>query len=294
MKCPKCGSLIGGTKLNGKYRYYRCRGSVPTITRDKICNAGYIKADELEEAIWNKIIDMLSNPLTILKTLTDEKHQDPNDVVILLNDQIEKLRKKLKSYPSKEKNLYNLLSNEAVTKDYVLDTVTKLKQERLIDEQQLQDLLNSRNEATQSNRLRLKLSQVSFNKLSELIYDLEWKGFDPIIDPDDEEAPCLEVDDLKKLLERKRNFLESIRLAVVADPQNYQFNITLDGKIISTKDNDELISFNDELKNFEKQHPDISVKDLLDENKPIPEHTLFAEKVNQLKQNLVTIEQTSG
>ncbi len=26
MKCSKCGSPIGGTTLNGKYRYYQCRG----------------------------------------------------------------------------------------------------------------------------------------------------------------------------------------------------------------------------------------------------------------------------
>ena len=71
-------------------------------------------------------------------------------------------------------------------------------------------------------------------------------------------------------------------------------NFTLDGTIISTTYTDELSSFEDELEDFEERHPDISIKDLLDTNKLLQENTPFAEKVNKLKQNLVTIEQTSG
>ena len=88
--------------------------------------------------------------------------------------------------------------------------------------------------------------------------------------------------------------MESINLKVIADPKGYHFNFTLDGTIISTKDTDELSSFEDELEEFEKQHPDISLEDLLDPNKQIPGNTLFAQKANKLKQDLVTIEQTSG
>jgi len=70
------------------------------------------------------------------------------------------------------------------------------------------------------------------------------------------------------------------------------FTFTLDGTIISTKYTDELSSFEDDLEEFEQRHPDISIKDLLDNNKLLPENTPFAKKVNQLKQDLVTIEQT--
>jgi len=40
VKCSKCGSPVTGTTLNGKYRYYKCRGAAPTSTRGKICDAG--------------------------------------------------------------------------------------------------------------------------------------------------------------------------------------------------------------------------------------------------------------
>lgn len=106
--------------------------------------------------------------------------------------------------------------------------------------------------------------------------------------------PYATQDDLAEQLSRKRNLFNSIRLKVLADPKGYEFNFTLDGAIISTRYADELSSFEDELKDFEERHPDISLKDLLDTNKLIQENTPFAEKVNKLKQDLVTIEQTSA
>jgi site-specific DNA recombinase len=128
MKCSKCGSPLCGTTLNGKYRYYKCRGSTTTATRGKICDASYIKAHDLEIDIWNKVIEMVSSPLTLLSHLTDvdtvgRKQLKQGDPLQVLEKQISQLRRKLKAYPAKEKRLYSLLTHEAVTKDLVLDEV---------------------------------------------------------------------------------------------------------------------------------------------------------------------------
>jgi site-specific DNA recombinase len=63
MKCSKCGSPIGGTSSNSN-RYYQCRGARPTATRGKICDAGFIKANDLESSVWDKILEMSSKNLT--------------------------------------------------------------------------------------------------------------------------------------------------------------------------------------------------------------------------------------
>ena len=73
---------------------------------------------------------MMTSPQTVLKTLTDKSQQQPDNIISLLNKQIDQLRKKLKTYSSKEKNLYDLMGHEAVTGDYVLESVEKLRQER--------------------------------------------------------------------------------------------------------------------------------------------------------------------
>jgi site-specific DNA recombinase len=287
VKCSKCGSPVIGTTLNGKYRYYHCRGAYPTATRGKICDAGYIRADNLENSIWHKLIEMLSSPLTLLRTLLDRDRQQPDKIVQALNKQINDLRKKIKAYPRKEKTLFELLPYENVTKDYVLDVVNKLKQERLDDERQLQLLLETRKEATSADHLTFRLSEASGRKFQQLVHDYDWNRTLYPFPPDG-----IPEDDVHEALLRKRSLFEAINLKVLADPTSFQFNFTLDGTIVSTTDASELASFEDQLEEFEKLHPDISVKDLLDKTKLLPETTPFAKNVNQLKQNLATIERT--
>lgn len=283
----KCGSPIIGTTLNGKYRYYKCRGATPTATRGKICDAGYIKADELESSVWEKVLDMLSNPLTLLRTLINDNEGQSQRIIQSLNKDIDKLRKNLNTYPRKEQSLYELLASEAVTKDYVLEAVNKLKQQRLNDVRQLKLLLLSRKEATQATHLSLNLTQASGMKFRDLVFQYDWKS---MLYPYRHDTQ----DDIAEQFARKRNLFESINLKILADPQGYEFNLTLDGTIVSTRSSDELSSFEDDLEDFEERHPDILIKDLLDSDKPLQEDTRFARKVNQLKQNLVTIERTSA
>ena len=287
MKCPKCGSPIIGTTLNGKYRYYKCRGATPTATRGKICDAGYIRADELEDSVWRKVLDMLSSPLTLLRTLINENKDHSHEIIQSLNKNIAKLRKNLNTYPRKEKALYDLLTSDAVTKDYVLDAVNKVKKQRLNDERQLKLLLLSRKEATRSNHLKLTLTQASAKRFMQLVHEYDWQSmlYPYPHDFEDNEA---------EQFARKRKLFESIKLNVLADPKGYEFTFTLDGTIISTTYSDELSSFEDDLEDFEQRHPDISIKDVLDTNKTFQENTPFAEKVNKLKQDLVTIERTSA
>ena len=280
VKCNKCGSPICGTTLNSKYRYYQCIGARPTTTRGKICDARYIKANDLENSVWNKVIQMLLSPLTLLSLLTDAGHADrkqpqQGNPLRLMDKQIQQLRRKLKTYPAKERKLYDLLPHEAVTKDYVLDAVNKLKQERLNDERQLKQLLATRKEATTADSFNFKLSEISEALRSKALQSQQASP-DPTAD-----------------LQTKRSLLEKLRLEIVANPQSYEFSFKLGAQIISTADADDEAFFNQALKEFEQQHPDTSIEDLLDINKQLPEDTPFAKIINQEKQNLVTIEQTS-
>jgi len=228
---------------------------------------------------------MLSNPLTLLKTLINDKEGQSQRIIQSLNKDIDKLRKNLNTYPRKEQSLYELLGSEAVTKDYVLDAVNKLKQQRLNDERQLKLLLGSRKEATQATRLSVNLTQASGRKFRDLVFQYDWKS---TLYP----QPHDTQDDIAEQFARKRNLFESIKLRILAEPQGYEFSFTLDGTIVSTTSSAELSSFEDNLEDFEERHRGLVIRDLLDNDKVLEEDTPFARKVNQLKQNLVTIERT--
>jgi hypothetical protein len=52
--------------------------------------------------------------------------------------------------------------------------------------------------------------------------------------------------------------------------------------------------FEDELKAFERQYTEVSVKGLLDNQTQLPGDIPFVQNVNQLKQNLLTTARTWG
>jgi site-specific DNA recombinase len=202
VKCPKCGSPIVGTILGKKYRYYRCRGTVPTTTRDVICHSGYIKADDIESFVWDKITnrytDSLSTYITLKKMTDYLSGNDPN----VLNNQISQLKSKLKSYKQKEKNLYELLSNDSVTKDFVLEAITKLKSNKIEDENQLKSLMN--------------LSNKSMYEFTGA-----FKGTNYINDLKDKISNATD-------LSQKREILEFLEAKITAIPNDYKFTCFLD------------------------------------------------------------------
>ncbi len=146
------------------------------------------------------------------------------------------------------------------------------KEDRLNDEHRLQELLASRKQATQADRITLKLTEASENLRSNLA--TESQTYD---------------------LKMKRTLFEALHLEVLADPKTYKFNFKLGVDIISTSDTDQEADFNQLIKVFEQQHPETSVEDLLDFNKNLPEDTPFGRVVNNLKnlkRNLVTTART--
>ena len=269
MKCSQCGSTIGGTTLNGKYKYYQCRGARPTATRGKICYAGYIKADEVEGFVWERLVKLLSSPLTLLSMFTNMNYDSRRSIVPILDRQIKQLRNKLKTYPTKEKNLYELLSHESVTKDYVLDAVNKLKQSQQEDERQLKQLLESRKQSAPAQQITVKLTEFSDairNRFSDNIS-----------------------------LEEKRTMLEALQVKILAYPGNYRFTCFIDAELTSDYDEELESAFSQKVKELEQQHPELNFGDLIDHSKQIPQDTAIGRVSNQTKKkNLVTIERTSA
>lgn len=284
LKCAKCGMPVGGTTLNGKYRYYQCRGARPTATRTRICDAGYIKAPQLDKAIWFRLHAMLSSPLGQLSLGMNAPKA--NDVVPMLDKQIAQLRKKLKAHPAKERSLYDLLSHEAVTKEYVLDAVAKLKQDQSSGERQLASLLASRKDASKAQRTTLKLSERSEELRTH------------ILNPNN---PAMYTG-----LQENRAFFEQLNLHVVADPNNFQLKFQLGANILVSVDPtdatamkksigaNKTLDVHEALREFEERHPATFADAICDVDTCLPEDTDFGKAVNQMKRDLVTIERTSG
>ncbi len=267
MKCPKCGSPVSGTTLNGKYRYYKCRGSVPTPTRGAICDAKYIKADEVESFVWQRFVILLSDPLTVLTILSNLNYDSRRDITPMLNKQIKQIRNKLKTYAVKEKNLYDLLIHDSVTKDYVLEAVNKLRQNQKEDERQLNLFLETNKRAETTRIVAPKLTEIS----DSVKHNSENYTF-----------------------EQKRELLQNFQAGITALPGSYQFSCFIDAEINNCTETDKA-HFTELIKDFESKHPDLTAIDVIDKAVALPDDTVFGKTVNIVNgKNLVTIERTSA
>ena len=185
----------------------------------------------------------------------------------MLDRQIKQLRNKLKTYPTKEKNLYDLLSHESVTKDYILETVNKLRQSQQEDERQLKQLLEFRKKSAQTQQITVKLTEFS---------DAIRNSFPDNI-----------------LLEEKRAMLEALQVEILAWPGKYRFTCFIDAELTSDYDEELESAFSEKVKKeLEGKHPEINFGDLIDHSKQLPEDTFIGRTANQIKKNLVTTGRT--
>lgn len=155
--CGYCGSPLVGSFMNHRYRYYHCRGTYPTATRQKVCNARYIRADYLEDVTWNSIKKVLSEPEIVLAGISEQLEPERAVSGTSLEEEIQKLKRRLKSYDPQEKRLIQMLRYEEVTQDILLDEINRLKKERESDKQQLENYIFTKERIANLEKAELKL-----------------------------------------------------------------------------------------------------------------------------------------
>ncbi len=143
--CGYCGSPLVGACLSKRYRYYKCRGTYPTASRNKICDAKYIKADWLENVVWDKIKSVISNPEVLLAEVRKQTEGEQSQVSTgNIDQEIRSLTRKIKGYAGQERRLMNVLRLEVATPDIVLDELNQMKKEREEDEKRLNSLIQTK------------------------------------------------------------------------------------------------------------------------------------------------------
>jgi len=143
--CGYCGSPLVGACLKKRYRYYKCRGTYPTASRNKICDVKYIKADWLENVVWEKVKSILSNPEVLLAEVRKQTEAEKAQVSTgNIEQEMRLLTRKIKGYAGQERLLMSALRLEVATPDIVLDEINQMKKEREADEKRLDSLIQTK------------------------------------------------------------------------------------------------------------------------------------------------------
>ena len=158
--CGYCGSPLVGSCLRGDYRYYHCRGSYYTASREKLCNARYIKADWLESVVWEKVKSVLSNPEILLAGIQKQTEAEQTQISDgTIDDEIKTLNRKLKQYAGQERRLMQAFKL-GFTPDMVLDEINHTKKEKEADQERLRALVQTKENIEKMGDYETKLKEL--------------------------------------------------------------------------------------------------------------------------------------
>ncbi len=235
---------------------------MPTRTRAAICNAKYIRADEVETYVWDRFANLVSSPLTVLSTFTDLGYDSSRraNMVPIIDKQLTALHNRLKTYEPRERKLYNILHKPQVTEEYVLDAVDKLKHQQQEDKRQIDELLELRKQQAQVTKINVTLSKYSEDLKAAMSANLTTT--------------------------KKRQFLLTYEVRVTASPGKYTFTTMMN---MTSEDWDEDLETYvvDSVKKLEAQHPDITITDLADHYKMLPDDHPLTRTSNEIKQQRI-------
>jgi len=158
--CGYCGSPLVGSCLRGDYRYYHCRGTYPTASREKICDARYIRAEWLEDVVWEKVKNVLCYPELLLAEISKQTEVEQAWVSdSTIEQEIKALNRKLKQYPGQERRLMQAFKL-GFTPDVVLDEMNQTKKEKEADEMRLESLMQSKKNIDKLGNYEDKLKEL--------------------------------------------------------------------------------------------------------------------------------------
>ena len=104
-----------------------------------------IKADWLENAVWEKVKGVLSNPEVLLAEVRENTETEQVQLSDgTLEREIRALTRQMKGYAGQERRLMNVLRLEVATPDIVLDELNQMKKEREADKDRLNSLVQTK------------------------------------------------------------------------------------------------------------------------------------------------------
>ena len=123
-KCLECGAPIVGASLQkGRYRYYRCRPTVPTSTRPAACDALYIPANEFEDVAWRTLAEAIRHPAVLVAELQEHFATGGGD----LGKEIASLRREVLDLRGQQKRLLDLFQKAYIDDDLLKGQIGPLK-----------------------------------------------------------------------------------------------------------------------------------------------------------------------
>ena len=169
-RCLKCGTTVVGACLHGRYRYYRCRATVPTSIRPASCDARYIPADAFEEVAWRTLTRALRNPAVLVAELRNHFSTGGGN----LGREIASLKREILDLKGQQRRLLDQRQMDYIDQDLLEAQIGPVK--ALCDEKEralwvLEDQQRQKDDAVEVESRIVEICKQVSEKLDSLDFD---------------------------------------------------------------------------------------------------------------------------
>ncbi|MGE0705025.1 MAG: recombinase family protein [Vicinamibacterales bacterium] len=136
LRCGVCGSAMVGRTMSSKgsdYRYYGCRHIYDRRTGTD-CNSRYVRADDLEQGLWQEVRKVLSDPRVVLNEMQRDSEPDGDAA------ELEVVEAKVASLAARENRLVTLFSYGEVDEKVIRAQIAEVRREQIVLNDRLRSL----------------------------------------------------------------------------------------------------------------------------------------------------------
>ena len=123
VRCGLCGgSVVGSSIMRGK-RHYRCSDAKKTETTPASCKAGYIRADELEQIVWNLVVEAIRSPEVLASEIRKHVTMGTGN----LEEERTKLRREIQDLKAQQARLLEQRQKDFIDQEILESRIVPVK-----------------------------------------------------------------------------------------------------------------------------------------------------------------------
>lgn len=129
IECGNCNSLFRGEPSHNK-RYYRCSNRTKNFPLPRTCTSSSIKAETIENAVWDKLCEVISDPDLIMHVISQFQNEKQISKNSLHEQELEAIDKKLQNLQNEKDRIIDAFREGIISKDELKSQMTKIEQKR--------------------------------------------------------------------------------------------------------------------------------------------------------------------
>lgn len=128
LECGACGSPFYGSPCHGAL-YYVCGNRQRMFPLKKVCQVGAIRADRIEEAVWQKVCEAITNPKLILSQIGKLQAKAKRGQAVVRSD-LKRAEKAVAAAEQEEGRLLDAYREKVISMDQLRDQMGKVNGKR--------------------------------------------------------------------------------------------------------------------------------------------------------------------